>query len=340
MSHDQVIYIAGTGSSIPDKRESVAAAVESGRAPEGHAGLGYVEIAVAADVPAPQLAIEAARTALERSEVDPADVGLALHASCGFQGIDMWPPAAYIANNAVGPSTYPMDIQQRCLGGIAAMRLAVAWLRNGSTSAALLTTADNFAPPWIDRWNQPTDYIYGDGGTAMVLSTRGGIARIRGSAGGADTAHEGWTRGDTPFTLAPGMESPVRMMDRAIENAARADPYAAFQAYEKVLLRTRDQALAEAEVRLEDIARVVVPNVHRGYEQTENYEVLGFTEKQSLWEFGRYVGHLGAGDHFAGLNWLLEQRELAAGDLVLLIGAGSGFTFGAAVVEILDTPAW
>jgi len=340
MSHDQDIYIAGTGASIPGRRDSVAAAVESGRAPEGHADLGYEKIAVAGAVPATELAIQAARTALERSEVDPAEVGLALHASCGFQGIDMWPPSAYIAGRAVGPSCYPIDIQQRCVGGLAAMRLAIAWLRHGSAAAALLTTGDNFAEPWIDRWNLPTDMIYGDGGTAVVLSTRGGIARIRGSAGGADTEHEGWTRGDTPFTLQPGTEVPVRMMDRAIENAAHADPYAAWQAYEKVLLSTRDRALAEAGAELEDIARVVLPNVHRGSGQAENYDVIGCTEKQSTWDFGRQVGHLGAGDHFAGLNHLIEQREVSAGELVLLIGAGAGFTFGAAVVEILGTPGW
>jgi 3-oxoacyl-[acyl-carrier-protein] synthase-3 len=69
-------------------------------------------------------------------------------------------------------------------------------------------------------------------------------------------------------------------------------------------------------------------------------QLLGIPVERATWEFSRTVGHLGAGDQIAGFNDLLERGELAAGDRVLFVGGGSGFSCTCAVVEILDVPRW
>lgn len=204
----------------------------------------------------------------------------------------------------------------------------------------MITTGDNFAPPAVNRWDMAVETGLGDGGTAAVLSTETGFAQVLSTAAGADNSQEGWTRGDMPFTLAPGDERPLQLMRRAIEQAGKIDPSEALTRYEEGMVRTRDQALSAANVELKDIARAVIPFVHRGQSQSENYDLLGFTEEQSLWGFGRRVGHLGAGDQFAGLNYLAENKELLAGDLILLMGAGAGFSFAAMVLEVLNPPVW
>ncbi|MET9174069.1 hypothetical protein AB0N77_27450 [Streptomyces misionensis] len=52
---------------------------------------------------------------------------------------------------------------------------------------------------------------------------------------------------------------------------------------------------------------------------------MGYTEEQSLWNYGRTVGHLGAGDQAAGLAHLRENGKPASGDLVV-VGAGAART--------------
>jgi hypothetical protein len=58
------------------------------------------------------------------------------------------------------------------------------------------------------------------------------------------------------------------------------------------------------------------------------------------WPWSRTVGHLGAGDQFAGLARLIELCEVRPGDPVLLLGVGAGFTWSGAMVEILELPDW
>jgi 3-oxoacyl-[acyl-carrier-protein] synthase III len=70
------------------------------------------------------------------------------------------------------------------------------------------------------------------------------------------------------------------------------------------------------------------------------HHLLGVSEEQTTWEYGRRTGHVGAGDWVLGLEHLLTGNELRAGDLVLLFGGGAGYTCTAAVVEILRVPAW
>src|SRR5262249_23479967 len=147
-----------------------------GWVPETHLDLGFESIAIAEDIAAPDMAIRAAQAAVQRSGIPSEDFGLVLHAGFWFQGLEFWPAACYVANKSVGEHAYALDVQQQSLGGLACVRLAAAYLQSGFASTALLTTADNFAPPAIDRWNTLRDTIFGDAGTALVLSTKTGFA--------------------------------------------------------------------------------------------------------------------------------------------------------------------
>jgi 3-oxoacyl-[acyl-carrier-protein] synthase III len=61
--------------------------------------------------------------------------------------------------------------------------------------------------------------------------------------------------------------------------------------------------------------------------------------EQTTWEWGRSIGH-SANDHLFALDHLLTQRELKAGDHLLLIGVGPGLNLATAVIEIMDQPQW
>ncbi|MGW9432958.1 3-oxoacyl-[acyl-carrier-protein] synthase III C-terminal domain-containing protein, partial [Streptomyces decoyicus] len=96
----------------------------------------------------------------------------------------------------------------------------------------------------------------------------------------------------------------------------------------------------DADVRLGDVARFVVPHFGRIVLQREVLAALDIDLDLTTWSWGRTVGHLGAGDQFAGLDHLVTSGRAVPGDRVVLIGVGAGYSWGAAVVEICDRPAW
>ncbi|MDH6110594.1 3-oxoacyl-[acyl-carrier-protein] synthase-3 [Kitasatospora sp. MAP12-15] len=335
MRYTKNIYLAGTGTWLPGT-QPMAQAIEAGLVGEDHRDLGYQAIAIDESGTAPvDMAISAARQAISRSGVEPADFGLHLHASVWFQGLDCWAPAAYVANATVGAQAIAFSIDQRSAGGMGAMHLAAAYLDAGTVANALVTTGDRFTDESIDRYNSYVQAIWGDGGTAVVLSTQGGFAELLSSVIVSDNSLERWDRGATEFAAGPLLERPAAIHKRFAQHAATPDVAAEVDQWAAGVLRTRDLVLAEAGIGQHEITRAVLPFVHRGGGQAELHDLLGIPEELTLWqELGSQVGHLGAGDPFAGLDKLLADGTLKPGDHVLLYTVGVGFTFSAAVLRI------
>lgn len=328
--------MTATATSIPDL-VPVSRAEAAGLTDEMHTGLGYDSIAVSSGVAGPELAIAAGRRAVARSGLPPQEYELLLHSSLWFQGLDMWGTASYVANETVGAQAVSIDLQQRSCGGMAGLHLATAYLQAGYAASALITTGDNFAAPAFDRWNSQMYTIFGDGGTALALSTRDGFARVLATAAYADNSLEGFGRGTESFRFAPGTEAPVPVLRRLAQHVQTPEAADGWERIEAAMLKTRDLVLSDAGVAQEEISRAVLPFVYRGQGQRENWDALGFTREQTAWDYGRTVGHLGAGDQFAGLDHITPA--LTPGERVLVFGVGVGFNFAAAVLEVVAPPS-
>jgi 3-oxoacyl-[acyl-carrier-protein] synthase III len=287
------------------------------------------------------MAAAAAARAMERAGLTGRDLAIATHGSLWFQGLDIWPAASYVAA-AVGARAVPsFDVQQRCNIGLGAIELVAAQLTLSKASAALVTTADRFAPPAIDRWNAHDFNVYGDGGTAMVLSRTGGFARIVATATVADNALEGQARGDASFTCAsPAAVAPIDLIGRSHAYAEANDATQTSVRIGRVMLEARGAVLKAAGVPLPRITRIVTPSTGRLKGDFQVHDLLGVSEHVTTWDFGRTTGHIGAGDWAAGLEHLVMTRAVLPGDHVLLFGGGAGYTCTTAVVEILDLPEW
>ena len=85
---------------------------------------------------------------------------------------------------------------------------------------------------------------------------------------------------------------------------------------------------------------VVLP--HFGHRRLDSIFLtpFGIAPDRTCWEWSRTVGHLGAADQYAGLDHLVGTGRAAPGDRCVLISVGAGYSWGAAVLEILERPAW
>jgi 3-oxoacyl-[acyl-carrier-protein] synthase-3 len=336
------LYVAGLGTWLP---EAVTAqeAVDAGRYDaERCAARDYVSVHVAEDVAPPDMAAKAGAAALAHSGLDPRDFSLLLHASLWYQGLEIWPTASYVAMGSVGRAVPAFDIQQRCNGGLGAIELAGAYLHAGvgKGHAAMITTGDRFAPPEVDRWNMHDYNVYGDGGTAMVLSTRAGFARVLSTVTTVDNSLEAAARGDAELSTAPASGEPIDLVARAAQHAAVSDPKQQELRTGRLINLARNTALAEAKTALRDIARVVIGATGRFEGGWHFHHLLAVPEATTTWEYGRTTGHIGAGDWNAGLAWLLRTEAVGPGDKVMLFGGGAGYSCTAAVLEITELPQW
>jgi 3-oxoacyl-[acyl-carrier-protein] synthase-3 len=330
------IYIRGVGIELAARRP-ISDAVASGECPPEIAErTGTESVAVSEHASGVELAAAAARKALQDAAVNGPRIDLIAHSNVYYQGHDLWSPSAYIQRETGAADAVAVEIRQMSNGGMAGVDLAAAYLTGRDRDLALLTTGDRFAGPGFDRWISDPGTIYGDGGTALVLSRTGGFAVFRSLVQVADATLEAMHRGDDPFGVAPFSVRPRVDLDPLKEAFLAGTSVMSTVAkvrcgQERVIARSLD----EAGVKITDIDWFVLPHFGNRRLRSTFLRPLNIDIERTTWNFARTVGHLGAGDQFAGFAHLRERDLLRTGDAVLFAGVGAGFSWSAAVVEVL-----
>ncbi|WP_329486227.1 ketoacyl-ACP synthase III family protein [Kitasatospora sp. NBC_01246] len=330
------LYLDGIAAVVPDF-VTVADAAARGLCDEELAtGTDWLSVAVAGDVSAPDMAARAGRDALAMSHHDAADIAVLMHASAGHQGPDIWSPAHYVQRHTVGGYGPALEVRQGCSGMVAALELAGCYLTAApDRGAALVTAADNWAHPLMDRWRGTKWALFGDAASALVLSRRQGFARVVNVCASSLPDLEELNRGgEALFPPGATIGHRVRLRERV----------EAFQGDQAEMARLIGQAeaglirrtLDEAGLKPGDISRVTHQSAGRRSIVEHILEPFDGDLRLGMWEFGRRLGHTGASDQVCGLYQLLAGREVHPGDHVMLLGTGVGMAFACAIVQVLD----
>ncbi|MGP2438582.1 ketoacyl-ACP synthase III family protein [Streptomyces sp. JW3] len=331
------LYVAGASSWLPE-RMTLDQADRAGLADRARVwNTGIESVCVSAKKSAPEMAVLAARSALERAGTKPEDLHLLLHACAYHQGHDVWPSAAYVQRFSGAGACPAIEVRQMSNGGMVALELAAGYLIAHGRSTALVTTADRFCLPGFDRWRSDPSSPFGDGATAVVLSARAGFARVRGLATVSDPGLERGSRSDgfSDAPLAEGAPIDLQLNGDFLRDLGLE---ALLQRIEAGQREAFDRACAQAEVKLSDVDWYVLPNLGRTRMRAQFFDPFGIDPQRSTWSWGRQVGHLGAGDQFGGLAHLVSEGVLKPGQTCVLAGAGAGFTWTVGVLEITGAP--
>lgn len=332
------MYLGALGTWLPPSVPAPAAPDGSAPDPDRLSGA----LVAGEDIAPPQMAARAVEELLRRGGLDAADIDILFHVSVFHQGPDGWLPQSYIQRETLGTPIPSVGIQQGCNGLFAALELAAGWLRAApGRDTALLTAAENFDSPLVDRWSAHPGSWLGDSACALTLTTRHGFARVRSLDTVMVPELEQLHRGEEPL-FPPGAPA-----GRQLDFGARAGQFRALNAVPDAqvrLAKARDgllaQVLEESGTDLADVAWVISLNTSRSHVQQRVMDPLGLPMSRSAWEFGSSFGHLGAGDQFVTLERMVAGGRVAPGDRVLMLGVGPGVSIGAAVVEILEVPDW
>ena len=330
------VFVSGHGVRLPSTL-MVEDAIASGECePKLVARTDVLSVSVSPTESAAEMAVAAAQIALNRAGSAPDDIDLILHATTYHQGQDLWPVGSYIQRETVRNSCLALEIRQMSNGGMAALDLAVSYLAARPGRDALLTTSDRFCLPGIDRWRTDPGTPYGDGASAIVLSTRGGYAKLLSLAINADSDLEPLHRGDVPFGLAPfshripvDFEEAKHTFSREFGLSYGINKANAGQA------RAVEEALADADMKIGDADWVILPHFGRRRLDVNYLRPYDLEAERTTWEWSRTVGHLGAGDQFASLDHLVQTGKAQSGQRIVMVGVGAGYSWGCAVMEML-----
>jgi 3-oxoacyl-[acyl-carrier-protein] synthase-3 len=337
------LYIAGAGMKI-GPLELVADAVRDGRYPAEVAARSeqYSLSVMPDDTPIPSLAVEAAMDALndatERGfELDPT---LLVHTAVRDSGCDGWLAAARIQLDLGIRDCEAYESGPSC-NGLRGIRAAALMLRGDhSAQAALVTACDTWPEPMVDRWSDAAGFLLGDGGGAVLLTKQPTPLRLRTVVTTLDPELEGMTRGAHPMFGPRPERMDLRRRYREFEQTAGTTEEI-WERRDAGLTATVGAALAEAKTTIGQITRVIVPHLDRDHLTREILLPLGLEIERTTWDMGTLVGHLGAADLYAGLSELLSpvlvpaRPDLEEGDQILMVGVGGGYSWGAAVVEVV-----
>jgi 3-oxoacyl-[acyl-carrier-protein] synthase-3 len=318
--------IAGTGSLLPARRVTNAdlAAELAERGIEtsdewivertGIRARHFVD----ADTHASDLAVGAARNAIEAAGLQPADIDLIIVATSTPDMV--FPSTACIVQHKLGIVGCPaFDVQAVCSGFVYALTLADALIRTGTARRALVIGAEVFSR-LLDFNDRGTCVLFGDGAGAVVLEasdTPGLLATDL----HADGRHVGILC--VPGTVAGGqiLGNPLLTMDGP----------AVFKLAVGVLERSARAVLAKAGRTDADIDWLIP---HQA-----NLRIMQSTAKKLKLPLERLIvtvdqhGNTSAASIPLALDHAVRGGRIQRGDTLMLEGVGGGFTWGAVLLD-------
>lgn len=316
------------------RRLRVAEAVAAGFYDGAQAAKDGYDAAAIHDAPLHPLLSGAAGDALAAARVAGRDLRLVCHSaihSHGYEGL--WQPAAAIQHDIGATEALAWSLSLGCNGMMLAVLQAGLMALDGP---ALVVGGDRFQGSSFDRWQSDRGLIYGDAVAAAVLAPDG-FARIT----HADAVHLP-ALAALHGGLAPLAETGADPWDVTRTKRAYFQTHGSGAFFDHVAA-----ALARLKARLDaalaaqggSIAAVVTPFVGQSVAR-DTYEAAfsPYAPTATAVAYGLGIGHTGTCDPFLGLAHHLEQGRLHAGDQVLLIGAGAGFSVAALVIRLLREP--
>jgi 3-oxoacyl-[acyl-carrier-protein] synthase-3 len=259
-----------------------------------------------------ELATAAGRQALDEAGLAPADVDLVLVATVGAD--ELLPNAAPLVAHDLGANRAgAMDVGAACSGFLSALSLAAAQIECGRCEHVLVIGADVLSR-WTDKSDRGTAALFADGAGAVVVgAANGGPGLIGHIALHAD--------GAGGFAITATHDEQIIHMQG----------HDTFKAAVHHLSESTVEAVERVGLQLDDIGLFVYHQANARILAAVG-ERLGVTGDRVIDCIDRY-GNTSSATLPIALADARERGMLEPGMNVLLAAFGSGFTWGAGVIQ-------
>lgn len=271
------------------------------------------------------LAVEAARKAIEDAGIDVEDIDLIV---CATVTPDyMFPATACLIQERLGiKKTGAFDLSAGCSGFVYGLSTAVPMIQAGIAKNALVIGVETLSKI-TDYTDRNTCVLFGDGAGAVVLGQvpegRGFLAFDLGSDGSGGEllmlAAGGSRNPATQESVLSGMHTLSMNGKEVFKFAVRVMNTATEEVLRKAGLAKEDVDLLvphQANIRIIDYAR----------------ERLGLSEDKVVVNVDRY-GNMSSATIPVALDEAKRQGRLKEGDLLLFVAFGAGLTWGSTALR-------
>jgi len=271
------------------------------------------------DVGSSDLAVAAARRALEAADVDAASIDLIIVATSTPDMV--FPSTACLVQQKLGVAgCAAFDVQAVCSGFVYALTVADSMIRTGAASKALVIGAEVFSRI-LDFKDRGTCVLFGDGAGAVVLEASE-TPGILASELHADGRH-------VDILCVPGTVSGGHILGDPL---LKMDGPAVFKLAVGVLYDVAKSVLEKAGRTDADVDWLIP---HQA-----NIRILQSTAKRLKLPLEKLVvtvdqhGNTSAASIPLALDESVRSGRIQRGDTVLLEGVGGGFTWGAVLLDL------
>ena len=275
--------------------------------------------------PTSELALRAAREALDKRGIAPSELDLIIVATVTPDMV--FPATACVLQDKLGASkAWGFDISAACSGFLYALTMGAQFVETGKHRKVLVVGADVMTSI-LNFEDRTTCVLFGDGAGAVLLEPR------EDGTGILDFTHEVDGSGACYLYMpAGGSARPAtrETVDQKLHYVHQQGGHVFKYAVRK---------FAEASQRLMDRNSVKAEDVDLFVAHQANLRIidaaserLGFPEEKVVKNIHAY-GNTTAGTIPLALGTALDQKRLEKDDLVLLAAVGAGFTVGTALVR-------
>lgn len=279
---------------------------------------GIVERRVISSERLEELAIEAAKRAMEDAGVSPADIDYIICSNVVNEYVT--PALSCIVQGAVGAKCACVDVNAACSGFIYALDMADDRIKSGKAKTILVLAAEE-PTRMVDWSDRSMCVLFGDGAGAVVVTEGDGlfVSRLT-TKSMLDCLYYRRRLEPTPYVKKEGISGPMYMNGREVFKTA-------------VLSSSRDisHILKEAGLTPSDIKYYVLHQANmRIVDAIANYLKLDMSHFPHNVE---YSGNTSSASVPLLLDTLSREGKLQRGDKILMSAFGAGFTTGACIIE-------
>jgi 3-oxoacyl-[acyl-carrier-protein] synthase-3 len=272
------------------------------------------------------LAVEAARDAIARAELEKEDIDLVLCATVTPDYFNMPATACIIADKLGIRNVQAFDISAACSGFVYGLSVARAFVESGMKQNVLLIGAEKFSSI-VDYTDRSTCILFGDGaGAAVISATSDPGERIIDIHASADGSYA-----DFLMTPAPGSVNPAtcEVIEQGLQYV-KMKGNETFKLAVKTLTKDVREILAHNEIPAEKIDHFVPHQANYRIIKAVG-DALKMREDQIVLTVHKY-GNTSAASIPMAINDIYEEGRLRYGDLMLLDTFGGGLTWASALL--------
>lgn len=329
-----MIGITGFGTAFPQTVETSAELAARTGIPEAvlreKMGIRQRHIAGPQDT-VTAMATTAARRAIEMAGIAPEQIKLVISHGSEHKDHLVWNAAAKIMHDVGATNAYAFEMYALCAGGPIALHTARALMQSDPRLDYVLLAAGSREHDLINFQNERSRFMFnfGAGGGAIVLERGAQRNLILGAAAFTDG-----TLSETVVLTeaAIGAEDPIVGELRGRLDVT--DPeYMAARLGEVSLpnfIRVISEAVAQSGANLHDVRFLGITHMKRSF-YLQILESIGLKPEQSV--YLEDYGHVQSVDQVLALELGLKEEKIKPGDLIVLAGAGTGYTWSAVALR-------